>query len=368
MKIFLAIAFIITANTCFSQNKMSSLPRKAVNDSIATAFFKRDTGWNAGDGAFSIPLANGKVLWTFGDSYVNMYNPATKSVPCLFNTHSAALLQPGINQWEWTQSATLNQDNKSVFENPAGHQYWFWPAGGIQLTDTVYIFCFNLTAGNGGEMNFKSNSVDYWAKIKYPEMKVISYSPLQNFNGISFGQGFVKDDKSGFVYAYGSKGHDPGKLYVARFPILKPTAKWDFWDGTTWQPDIKKISPSAQGKGFSNIVSKVKNKYVMTTAEFSMGCDLGKRIYTAVSETPTGPFVNSKLIYTIPDKLEGHSPFFYAAILHPEFINENNEVLLTYCINGYGNCVKTCVDNKYDPNLYRPKAVRVPLKLIDDSL
>ncbi|MEO6150207.1 MAG: DUF5005 domain-containing protein [Mucilaginibacter sp.] len=372
MKILILLSFLTIAfDKCSPQVKNAGNNTTTVyQDSAATAFFKRDTGWNAGDGSFSIPLTDGRALWTFGDSYVNMYNKNTKTVPCLFNTHSAALLQPNLNNWDWKTSITLNQNNKSFFENPAGHKYWLWPAGGIQLNDTVYVFCFNLTTGNGtgGDMNFKSNSVDVWAKLKYPEMRMAGYSYLQHFDGISFGQGFVKDERSGFVYAYGSKGYKPGKLYVARFPIKNPNMKWTFWDGATWQSDIKKIASIAEGNGFSNVVSKVKDKYVMTTAEFSMGCDLGKNISIAISGKPTGPFTNSKIIYTIPDRLEGHSPFFYAAILHPEFINNKNEVLLTYCINAYGTCVKTCINGKYNPDYYRPRAVRVPLSLIDSSL
>jgi hypothetical protein len=366
--------------SCFRDNRMTFVFNPALKkfevekanslvsyqDSMATEFFKRDTGWNAGDGAFSVPLSDGRVLWTFGDSYVDAYNANSKTVPCLFNVRSAALIQPADHSWEWKKSITVKAHTKSLFENPEGDKFWLWPAGGIQLADTVYVFCFNLASSNVG-LGFKSNSTDLLFKLKFPEMKITGSSYLQDFNGISFGQGFIKDEQSGFVYVYGSKGHIPGKVYVARFPIKKPNSKWLFWNGSGWDKDIKKISAIAEGPGYSNTVSKIKNKYVVTTTEFSIGCDKGKNIYVATSDKPVGPFTKSKLIYSIPDRLEGHSPFFYAANIHPEFINDKDEVVLTYCINGYGDCVKTCIDGKYDPNHYRPKAVRVPLKLIDDS-
>ena len=40
---------------------------KIYKDPQVTAFFKREKGWIAADGAYSFPIGNDKVLWTFGD-------------------------------------------------------------------------------------------------------------------------------------------------------------------------------------------------------------------------------------------------------------------------------------------------------------
>jgi hypothetical protein len=66
--------------------------------------------------------------------------------------------------------------------------------------------------------------------------------------------------------------------------------------------------------------------------------------------------------------LQGHYPFFYLPIPHPEYINANDELLLTYSINGYGTCIPSCVNNRFNPTMYRPRGIRIPLKLIDPSL
>ena len=50
--------------------------------------------------------------------------------------------------------------------------------------------------------------------------------------------------------------------------------------------------------------------------------------------------------------------------MHPEFDDKTKELLITYCINGYGNCVNTCINNRFNPDYYRPKAIRVPYKVI----
>jgi hypothetical protein len=70
----------------------------------------------------------------------------------------------------------------------------------------------------------------------------------------------------------------------------------------------------------------------------------------------------------VDDSLNGHFPFFYLANPHPEFDNGRNELLITYSINGYESCFNSCINGRMDPNVYRPRAVRVPFKAIDPGL
>jgi hypothetical protein len=81
----------------------------------------------------------------------------------------------------------------------------------------------------------------------------------------------------------------------------------------------------------------------------------------ASSTQPMGPFSALKTVYKLDDLYQGHYPFFYFAVAHPEFINEKNEILVTYSINGYEPCVSTCVKGRAIPDHYRPKAIRVAL-------
>jgi hypothetical protein len=108
----------------------------------------------------------------------------------------------------------------------------------------------------------------------------------------------------------------------------------------------------------------VKGRYLLTSSQFSVGCDQGKEIYMAVSDTPTGPFSPRKKMFTIDDTHQGHYPFFYLPVAHPQFINDKDELLVTYCINGYEPCVPNCNNGRLNPDHYRPRAIRVPLDLV----
>lgn len=361
----LLIAFIAVFASAFTE---TGSPLRIYKDPQVTAFFKRETGWIAADGAYSFPLDNGKVLWTFGDSFTNDYDPKSGTVPCLFNVRSCAMLQP-LNNWDWHKTETILSPTKSsLFHSDTTTNHFNWPASGFALKDTAYVFCFNMKNVSTG-MGFADGGNNAFAKIKLPEMKVTGYHILQDFNGIEFGVAFIKN-ADGFIYAYGSKGNTLGKTnaYVARFPASNPNANWAFWDGKKWSADVKTATPIAENHQAGITVSKVKNKYLMLSTALSVGCDQGKTIYAQVSDTPTGPFTTEKLLYTLDDTVNGHYPFFYLAAAHPEYINSKDELLITYCINGYGTCVPACTNNRYNPNFYRPRGIRVPLKLIDPSL
>ncbi|MEO6148613.1 MAG: DUF4185 domain-containing protein, partial [Mucilaginibacter sp.] len=296
----------------------------------------------------------------FGDSYIDQYDEATKSVPCLFNANNSVLVQPKGN-WDWHNTLTQpgNRGTKSFFYDDAKN--FIWPMTGFQQGDTVYIYCINLRKTGSGQYDMK-NMGNTWAKIYMPTMKIVGYSKLQNMNEIGFAQGFINDPADKYLYTHGLKD---SKIYVARIPKSNVNGPWQFWDGSNWQADINKIAVIANAPGFSVHFSKIKGKYLFLSSEFSMACDNGKDIYAATSNNVTGPFTARKVIYTVDDKVNGHLPFFYGALAHPEYINDKNELLINYSINGYAPCVPGCVEGKYNPDFYRPRAIRVPLSLLD---
>jgi hypothetical protein len=368
----LLIALLIgIAIFSFAKNRQKHINNalKVYKDQQVCDFFKRETGWIASDGALTIPLENNNVLWLFGDTFTNDYNAATGTVPCLFNVRSCGMLQP-YNNWDWHQTTTLLNDKKgSLFMSNNAPGHFNWPAEGINIKDTAYVYCLSLKNVPGG-MGFGAAGQNVFAKMKIPEMKVTGYHQLQDFDGINFGIGFVKNTADGYVYAYGdrAKSFMQHNLFIARFPISNPDSKWAFWDGKGWNGDVKNAASIGLIGAVSPNVAKVKNKYILLTSDFSLDCDMGKNIYVQVSNNLTGPFSTKKLLYTIADTVKGHYPFFYLAVAHPEYINPKNELLITYSINGYGKCLPPCANNQYNPDYYRPRGIRVPLKLIDPSL
>ena len=328
-----------------------------------TEFFRRTTGWTAGDGALSVPLSDGRVLWLFGDSHVNDYDPITQKMPCLFQTRNAAFIHKKNDLKDAETLVGKGPGFRSWFKNSTNEDFWFWPLSGFQSGSTVYVYLAAMRkAGDGGEWGFESAGRDYWGKIKFPEMKEITYAQLPAFNGITFGQGFVREGE--YTYAFGGKGSGRklgSAVFVARFPSANPEAQWSFWNGRAWEQNVTNSATIGRGASTSIHVCKVRDKFLLTTSAFSIACDQGRDIFMATSGSPTGPFSPLKKIYRIDDSFQGHFPFFYFPIAHPEFINQRGELLVTYSINGYEPCVPACVKGQAIPDHYRPKAIRVPL-------
>ena len=342
--------------------------QKVYKDSTVINFFRRTNGWIASDGGLTARLSDGSVLWLMGDSHINDYDSVTGTIPCLFQVRNAAVLQPA-NNWDWHATKTLTGNStgiKSYLKNNTDDKYFMWPGAGIQLKDTVYVYCGSLKNEGSGAFGFAAAGNDIMAKIIYPSLEVAGYDILQDFNGINFGIGFIESN-DGYVYAYGQKlDYLTNSLYVARFKNNKLGSAWQFWNGKTWQPDVKQAKAISKQDGVSGTfhISKVNDKILLVSSALSINCDAGKDIYTSFSKNITGPFTERKTVYTIDDTLQGHYPFFYTTVAHPYFVNDKNEMLITYSINGYGTCVETCINGRLNPDYYRLKGIRVPMSMI----
>jgi len=327
-------------------------------------FFRRTNGIVACDGAFSVPLSDGRVLWFFGDSYLDCYRDGT--VPCLFQVRNVGMVHEKDDLQHVRPLLGKQSGIKSLFRNATDAETWFWPESGFQQGNSVYIYLIDLKKTGSGPLGFAAIGRDYWGKMRLPDLDSIDYIPLPSFNGIDFGGGFAPN-ANGQTYAFGHKRHGISvSIYLARFPTANPEANWTFWDGTGWSANVTNAAVITKQDATSVNVCKIKDKFLITSSQFSLGCDQGKEIYLSTASAPTGPYSPRKRIFTVDDTYEGHYPFFYLPITHPEFTNGKDELLITYCINGYEPCTRSCVDGRMNPDHYRPRAIRVPLKLLFD--
>lgn len=151
---------------------------------------------------------------------------------------------------------------------------------------------------------------------------------------------------------------------MARFPEGSIQQTWEYHGDTGWTANISEAVKIHDEFTSSFHVALVNGKYVMITTQFSVGCNQGDEIYSYISETPYVPFTNKQVIWTVDDTLQGNTSFFYQANAHSEYDNGRSELLVTYCINSYGDCVQTCVNGRLKPDNHRPKAIRVPYSLM----
>ncbi|RCH55281.1 hypothetical protein DJ568_08850 [Mucilaginibacter hurinus] len=385
----------ISLNSLTTNNSKFYIYRVAYKDKVATDFFKRTTGWTAGDGAMSIGLSDGRTLWNFGDCHQNDYSAGT--VPCLFNVNSCAIVQPSGN-WNPASSTLLlgptnpNDGKKNLYRSNATAEYFNWPTHGTQIGTTAYIMSdvwhyTHIPAGTTQQVYDKPQ----WIKVNTSSITTaptyvdlpVSLNPNSN-GGIEWGFGLIKES-DGYLYVYGRKqgGFGVGAIYVARILQSAPenVSGWTFWNGSSWVSTVASAVSIGEAPTTSFHISKVGSKYLCVVSHFALTClDNAQNIYTATASAKTGPFPSTagssswKVIYQIDERApNGNFPSWYLPIAHHQF-TANNELLIIYSVNGYGAplapaCYNECNGSfRKDPDTYRPKAIRVPLKLIDSSL
>src|SRR5205085_376555 len=127
-----ALAMIVSFVSCATEPSTPREIGQAHKDAAFTEFFRRTSGWTAGDGALSIPLSDGRILWLFGDSHVDDFDVASGTIPCLFQTRNAALLHSKDDLLNARTLMGKGPGFRSWLKLPGGDDEWFWPICGFQ--------------------------------------------------------------------------------------------------------------------------------------------------------------------------------------------------------------------------------------------
>lgn len=388
----------ITQETYVSGNTsqqwvLNSITSEAYRDDAVVNFFHRPNTTNttvAFDQGNSIPLSyssnSGKSIWVTGDCFDANQMQANGQLYCqIFKYHNSALIQPASHSWDPTLTPNLQTTNSPVspleiIASPGGHNVSYsWPGPGYENSNNVYFFCFENSTDSSVIANqvlyklTESTSSNSWGAATR-----LTPAGMSGQTDITYNMGMVKAS-DGYVYCYGYKivYFDTQSIYVARFLPGSPTS-WSFWNGSAWTSTRTNATAAAiiVGTGTTTQqncnISYVNGKYVMVQMDLGFFCDPSTHnVYISTATSPTGPFTAPKLVFTINDKYNGHLAKYYTPVIHPEFNNSHNELLVTYCLNynatngSGGTCsTQTCFSNNMDPNYYQIKGIRVPYSLV----
>jgi hypothetical protein len=324
-------------------------------DSVFQQHFRLQQGIVAGEGTRSFVLDDGRTIWLFGASHVNDFQSGSGTIPCSTNVRNAAM----ISSSDLTMTLLNTSLQDFIPSNETGT--WFSPLHAYQYADTLFVFAKKM----GGLPNNRT----YVSKFLMPAIQYIRTDSML-YNNTRYGYSVFIDKAKGFGYTYGlynPNGLSENKMYLARFPMNSLHSKWQFYslDEDTWKDAASSGSSLAEIPGENFCVRKVRDRYVLLTQEKGKYCNQGKEIYAQTATNLWGPFLNFKLIYTIDDQVGGVTPVTYDACLHPQQINPENEILITYTRNGYAPCITTCNAGQDNPDFFRVRTLRVPLKSID---
>lgn len=356
---------------------LHTIPFESYRDVEVQNFFRRNEpgmGSVAFDQGNSIPLTwgsnNGKILWITEDAWdaEQMLGPDLLNGNSFFRYNNSILIQPSKENWNprdalnLTNPGTRHPDRKFQVMDVQEGMDWTWPGVGVEIGDKVYVY-----AGEGKGLDAVNDALYILYQNSGTAWEVERKTPL-NVGGAD---GMVSGD-DGYVYCYSHQSNDgigyTTDLFVRRFPENDPLSDWQFWDGEGWTADASKKKLIATSKATTS-VARVGDKYLMMSMDMGFWCTEERNIYLSYSNSPTGPFSQKTKVYEIEENINGDKARFYTPIIHPWFVNEENEILLTYSLN-FSACDQQ--DYFFDENgnkamnayYYRLKAIRVPLSMI----
>jgi hypothetical protein len=360
------LSLLCRYQTIFAQCTLPEPPMQGLPDPTFDAFVTQNgPGWTGGDGTYSTVLPDGRVLWSWSDSYIGTVDPTTR-LRHSFNptAHNSLTIQDPTNNTLTTIGYPPNTGSCFVPQTTA-YEYWMGDGVIVQPSPGVYKVKIMLLEFAPG-IHFAGNAV---ATLSWPSLSIDSIVPVPLPDlTIQWGTKIMHDGS--YYYIYGIR--DPGtanKLpYLARISSLDSLAnpsKWQYWNATR----SRWVNQQASATNLAGI-SAITGEYTINKMQASSGVfylmtgmdpqnplyPLWEFVITYYSCTPQGPWTQRSVVYTTPETgAPGCSVgtlFTYDPRAHVEFTTSRG-VLISYNVNANNPSDLVCADD------YKPRFIRV---------
>lgn len=331
----------LTAIVCFASACQKQLENKAVETNAASnastaivaskasywdsVFTRYGNGWTGGDVAASYKLPDGRLLWLWGDSFLDTVYP-NRQRPVVGFIHNQVTTMNNAGGDFITYYGGTKRNPLPYFE--ASGNTFYWPCFTFMnsANTNVYIFLDRVETFGSGAFDFKVTGVDV-AVLRYPSLAIEKILPFTRDTVVNW-SGDAYESSDGYVYLFGVESTKYNKfIHVARTPKNNPL-KVTYWNGSNWVAEAQSTVRVLGGisQGFSFFMHKGR-QYLLSQENL-----LGPKIYLWDAASPVGPFTRKRLVYTTPDKVGNFKVWTYNAKAHPA-LSVNDSLLVGYCTN-----------------------------------
>ncbi len=332
-----------------------SEPKFEVNE-VDNSMFTSDKFWRGADGAASIDLENGKILWLFSDTFIDPKGSSKRRNAKMINNSIAIQEGNDLDQGKMSfYYKGKKRKPEAYFDLPGKN--WFWTGHGTLVKDKLIVLLFEEKNTNTG-IGFEAIAW-YIAIIDNPlddpRDWTIKYIKGSDTFGVILGSSAVLKDKD-FMYAYGVTEPSSHEVYLLRFPIDEiiegDISGLEWWNEQQWMKRVERSpipSPLFFGQTeFSVHYQENLNQYIQIQTYGFGAASIGYRL----ADQPEGPWSEPVIFYK--PQLESKEDFVYSANAHPEI--SNGDILVTYNVNT-GN-FKELITNE---RIYFPKIIRLKI-------
>lgn len=328
--------------------------------SAADQLFHRDPHWVGADVASSVDLGGGRILWLFGDTWIDPTGTGTRKAATMISNSVA--IQTGTNpaeaRIEYFWGKTADGRPAALFPDRGDERLWF--GNGVRVDDRVVLFfsrTIRVTTGLGFDQIGWSAVM-----VEDPDADPPSWRPRPletpaNPLGILVGCAAVIR-QGDYVYALGSQ--NPVKshpVFAARWPaeqvrqgeLMQP--EWWAGDRVGWVPDT---SSAPRWPMFENAQSELTVHVDAATGRFLAVHTQGfgaADVTMRAAPVLTGPWTTPVVIHR-PSEYYRPNVMIYAAKAHPHLTGA--DLVLTYATNTLER-----PELASDTSVYFPRFVRL---------
>ena len=354
--VILLVFFLL--NGCQTQPRVTVEPLPRYD-----AAFQRTAGWTGGDGAHSVALGGGRVLWLFGDSFVGRVEGSRRVSSDLIN--NAAALQTGAEPSDGSLRfvyRNLPDGRPAAFFQPEDGLGWFWPFHGVRTPQGLFLFLLQVEPAEGpagfgfklaatwmGKIENPDEAPENWSmtrrKIPWGHGRRLFGSSVLSMDGTCFIYGSVDADVDGRVRK---------QMLLARVPTdrLEDFSAWRFFADGEWVDDADRSGPVCDDVAaeFSVSYQPAADRYVLVYTEGG----LSEHIALRFARRPQGPWSQPTRVYRCPEADWDPRIFCYAGKGHPEIGGDRKGLVVTYVANATDFALL-----ESDARLSRPRFIRV---------
>ena len=299
----------------------------------AEKIFRSDSHWLGGDGATSIDLGNGRVLWLFGDSFIDLSSIGSRRSSNLVRNSLA--IQTGYDPSNASMKFYWNMQNgtPSAFFAREGKN-WFWPASGIMVGKHLLIFLMEIkTAKN--ELGFDACGWKaVWIKNpqEEPNRWNLTYLISPQKLGLIVGSCNPLLEK-GFLTVCATDGKDRA-VYLVRWSersactgtLTNPQWWAGYTEGWVRQKDkLERIMTDGQMEFTVEYLPQLERYLQVQTLSVMNPC-----LAMATAESLNGPWSAQTCFFTPPEQ-DSPELLIYAGKSHPML--KGADMVFTYVVN-----------------------------------
>jgi hypothetical protein len=343
---------LLGAIACVSpEGPLYSSPNPTRPDPEFNRLFTRNNGgWTGGDGTLSIPLADGRTVWLFGDTFLGHVRPDNSRPADSPLIRNCLVVQNGKDLD--TRFSGPGDDPQAflVAEDPDA---WYWPGDGTVQAEEIQIFFHRFRSVAPGIWGWAWDDTAI-ATVALPDLVLRKVVRRKEGNGVAYGASLLETE--GWIHIFGTRpGGAAKQLHLARAPQGGLEGHWVYWAGSSWSPRAEDSRAILSGVSSQIGVAALNSGFGLVTMDARR--PFTGRVVAYFAAQPTGPWRGPVPIYQAPeadDQVAAYNPF-----VHPQF-SSANDFLISYNINHVHD-----PDMLYqDAGLYRPRFIRTDLNAL----